>query len=570
MADPKDSLQEQLKLLCETYAARLPEEIKQIEEKWDELQHRGWNSGTLEILYRLTHNLTGSGATFGFRLLSDTARRLELHLKSMLESKAAPTAEAREKIGELLKALKQAAAIPDADLNSDSDKDKPHENIPVLAKDSSLSESSESSESSGASGEDRKLIFLVEDDQYLAQDLALQISYFGYNVRTFAQTTGLKEVVNQTPPAAIIMDIMLPEGSLAGPKIITEIQRDREEPIPVIFISSRNDLTARLQVVRAGGDAYFTKPVNIIGLINKLDILTARHTPEPYRILIVDDDAVLAAEYSLILRQSGMITSTIANPMQIVQPLVEFRPDLILMDVYMPDCNGIELAAAIRQQEAYVDIPIVFLSVETDRDKQLKAMGIGGDDFLTKPIQRQHLISAVSSRAERFRILHSFMTRDGLTGLLNHTKTKEQLELEVERAKRRNTQLAYAMIDIDHFKSVNDTHGHLSGDQALKSLALILRQRLRKTDIIGRYGGEEFAIILSDMDSADALKVLDEIRDRFSKIRQQSEKGVEFQVTFSCGVASFAAYAEAAKLNEAADKALYEAKRRGRNQVVLV
>lgn len=113
---------------------------------------------------------------------------------------------------------------------------------------------------------------------------------------------------------------------------------------------------------------------NIQALIDKLDVLAGRRLPEPYRILIVDDDAILAAHYSLTLRQAGMITSTVIDPMQIMQALDEFKPDLILMDVYMPNCNGLELTSAIRQDEAYVDIPVVYLSTETDFDKQLAAI----------------------------------------------------------------------------------------------------------------------------------------------------------------------------------------------------
>jgi diguanylate cyclase (GGDEF)-like protein len=210
----------------------------------------------------------------------------------------------------------------------------------------------------------------------------------------------------------------------------------------------------------------------------------------------------------------------------------------------------------------------VFLSTETSLDKQLAAMRLGGDDFLTKPIQLDHLISSVTSRAQRSRILRSFMIRDSLTGLLNHTKTKEHLDLEVARAQRRQGSLVFAMLDIDHFKSVNDTYGHPTGDRVIKNLARLLQQHLRKTDVIGRYGGEEFAVVLIDTDGPAGLRALDRIRSHFAQIRQQSE-GAEFTVTFSCGVATFPDYKSATELNDAADKALYEAKRGGRNQVIL-
>jgi diguanylate cyclase (GGDEF)-like protein len=237
------------------------------------------------------------------------------------------------------------------------------------------------------------------------------------------------------------------------------------------------------------------------------------------------------------------------------------------MDMYMPGASGIELAQLIRQQEAYVGIPIVFLSIETDVEKQLEAISHGGDDFLVKPIDPQHLIKSVTIRAERTRNMRFFMERDSLTGLLNHSNLIESLNTEVQRAERIGNDLCFAMIDIDHFKSVNDSYGHLTGDRVLKGLARLLQERLRKTDIIGRYGGEEFGVILFNTEEGDAGRILDEIRESFSKIRQYSGSN-EFFVTFSCGIASLSKCKDAGSLNHEADKALYEAKEEGRNRIV--
>ncbi|HEU5101705.1 MAG TPA: diguanylate cyclase, partial [Roseiflexaceae bacterium] len=300
----------------------------------------------------------------------------------------------------------------------------------------------------------------------------------------------------------------------------------------------------------------------------KLDALTARSLEEPYRILIVEDEPVAATYCAETLRQAGMQVAVVTDPLQVMQPLTEFRPDMILMDMYMPGCDGLDLASVIRQQEEYVSIPIVFLSAEASLDKQLEAMRLGGDDYMIKPIAPAHLISAVTSRVLRSRTLRSFMVRDGLTGLFNHTTTKEHLDIELARTRRNQSALAFAIIDIDRFKLVNDTYGHAIGDRVLKSLARLLRERLRQNDIIGRYGGEEFAVVLSGTDGPTAAAVLDEIRAGLAQIHQQVG-GEEFTVTFSCGIASFADYPDASKLADAADKALYAAKRAGRNRVML-
>ncbi len=413
-----------------------------------------------------------------------------------------------------------------------------------------------------------RLIFLVEDDDDIAQDLALQIGHFGYTVRIFHHLDSLKREIYGCQPAAIVMDVVFPEGNLAGIEMIHQLKQEYPSTVPVMFISVRDDVVSRLQAVRAGGSAYFTKPLNVAALIDKLDSLTTCEQPEPYRVLIIDDDPDVCSFYACLLQQHNMITTCVNNPLQFSQALFEFRPDLILMDVYMPECNGLELASVIRLQETYDGIPIVFLSNETDIEKQLAAMHRGGDDFLSKSMQPEHLVSVLESRACRSRIVRASMMRDSLTGLLNHTEIKERLYREVLYARRRQSALAFAMVDIDHFKSVNDTYGHPTGDCVIKSLTRVLQQRLRKTDIIGRYGGEEFAIMLPDTSGPAGAHILDGIREDFSHVRHYSEH-TDFSVTFSCGVADYPTFEDATVINKAADDALYQSKRNGRNQVCL-
>jgi diguanylate cyclase (GGDEF)-like protein len=365
------------------------------------------------------------------------------------------------------------------------------------------------------------------------------------------------------------MDIVFPEGDYAGTDAIAEFAQTSGLHVPVVFLSSRYDLLARLHAVRAGGAAYFTKPVDVSALVDKLDSMTSGVAPEPYRVLIVEDSPALSAFYAFTLQQAGMVVQVVNEPLNLLESLNDFTPELILMDMYMPEVNGLELARVIRQDAAFVSVPIVFLSGEQDLDKQFEAINLGVDDFLTKPIQPQHLILSAKSRIERYRMLRSYMVRDSLTGLLNHTKTKEQLDIEFTRAVRHNRPMAFVMVDLDHFKSVNDTYGHPTGDRVIKSLSRLLRQRLRQSDLVGRFGGEEFAVILTETDSATAVNLMDEIREAFARIRQQSDDK-EFSVTFSCGIATYPGTVNSAsELNSLADKALYEAKHGGRNRVVL-
>lgn len=281
---------------------------------------------------------------------------------------------------------------------------------------------------------------------------------------------------------------------------------------------------------------------------------------------MVDDDPQVAEGLALTLRSAGMLASSLADPLQILGALAELRPDLLLLDMHMPTCTGTEVAAVIRQVEPLAGLPIVFLSGERDFTRQMAAMGEGADDFLTKPIAPERLVAHVTHRAWRGRLLLGLMVRDGLTGLLNHSALLDQLDIEVARARRLGGRLVFAMTDLDHFKRVNDTQGHGMGDQVLRAFSRLLQQRLRRTDALGRYGGEEFGIVLPDTELAEAQTLLEGLREDFAAQRFHGPGGA-FGVTFSAGLADFPVHGDGAGLCEAADRALYGAKAGGRNRV---
>ena len=158
------------------------------------------------------------------------------------------------------------------------------------------------------------------------------------------------------------------------------------------------------------------------------------------------------------------------------------------------------------------------------------------------------------------------MVEDGLTGLYNHVKSKSLLRQCLQRAQRQQLPVTYAILDIDHFKRVNDTYGHSVGDKVIKTLARHLKQRLREADVIGRYGGEEFVVVLYNCDPDKGYELLDRVRIDFEQIYHTYDEGI-FSTTFSAGLAHFPAYAAAAELMVAADDALYVAKKAGRNCV---
>ncbi|NPV74896.1 MAG: diguanylate cyclase [Anaerolineae bacterium] len=415
-----------------------------------------------------------------------------------------------------------------------------------------------------------RTLYTVDKDILHLAELTEQVGYYGYGLENYHDLKDLLEAERQKKPTAILMHTAFLSKEPANLALIQEVRKAAGPAVPLLFMTETDNFEERLATVRAGGKAYFTKPVDVGALIEVLDEHSFQEAlaNEPYHVIIVDDSPLQATFASAHLRKIGVETLILHDPSVILQAMNDFSPDLIILDMYMPAASGIEVAGVIRQIEAFVSIPIVFLSSETDRDVQLEALSLGGDDFLTKPIKPEHLISAVLSRAERYRRLRSLMIRDSLTRLYNNSAMQERLNQETLRSSRQGYCFSYAILDIDHFKSVNDTYGHAAGDRVLKNLANLLRQRLRRSDVIGRIGGEEFAVIFPDTPPAAAGKVMTELLSRFAAIQHRTGSQT-FTATFSCGVASYPEFSTAADISNAADQSLYEAKRRGRNQVVL-
>jgi len=540
MTTDKNSIEAQLAAVRQTFINQLPQRMEAIFEA-----HRAWlnklcGGPELDEFHRLVHSLTGSGATFGMPKLSADSRILEQYLKALKE-KTSHDATDQAEVERLLQIIVDAIDQPIIEAATTTT------TVPPSAPQT-------------PSG---KLVHIFDSTPVHGHDLVEQLKHLGYQVCLYTSADEFSSAVAKQRPS-----IMLIEDEGNGLTTITKIQAKLPSNIPVIFITNHTDFQTRLNAIRAGSAAFFTRPVAVESLIDAIETILDKTPAEPPRVLVVDDVQEQADLNAMVLRQAGMTVQVETDAMKVYQALDTFQPELILMDMHMPKCSGTELASIIRQRPDYVGIPITFLSSETDRKLQLNAMRHGGDEFLNKPLAPRELAEAVRIRVERYRTLRTYMTRDGLTGLLNHSSVLEKLEVEIARNHRYGDKLCFAMIDIDHFKQVNDRYGHGAGDSVLKNLARLLQQRLRKTDIIGRYGGEEFVIIMPQTTPNEAFKVIDEIREHFALFNHPSGTQ-QFQVTFSGGISSCPPLCDIIPLLEAADQVLYRAKENGRNQIIL-
>ncbi|MHA1598574.1 MAG: diguanylate cyclase [Alphaproteobacteria bacterium] len=548
MANISGNVEDKLALLRRMYLDQMPAKVAEftaLDQPSDDASDEDFRT-YFHAIEALAHKLAGSGATYGFPDISEAAKALELKCGGLGEGDLDDRGQAVSSVRTLESSLRD---VIDGIIQDDNDAPEPSVETNMAP--------------SAGTG---RTVALVGDAEGELRRIGDELDGFDFTARYINIDDGLIDALIETKPVGIVFN--LSDDSGTGLENMSKLHADDRCMCPLVVLSDRQDIDTRLKVARAHSEHFMMHPVMTADIVDILDQMVVSDGGGDFRILVVDDDLSTARYTQTVLQGAGMICEYITEPLTIMDVLDDFSPELILMDLYMPDCNGQELAAVIRQQESFSGIPIVFLSGEADVDKQLVAMRAGGDDFLTKPIKSNHLISSVSMRVLRFRMLRSQMVRDSMTGLLNHTTTHEFMDKEVARAHRAKTSLAVASLDIDHFKAVNDTHGHGVGDVVIKSLSRLMKQRLRSTDIIGRMGGEEFAAVLTETTAEQAASIFNQIRQDFADIVYKSDAG-DFSVTLSCGIAEYPAQQSSAELLEASDSALYKAKHGGRNKVVL-
>jgi two-component system cell cycle response regulator len=407
-------------------------------------------------------------------------------------------------------------------------------------------------------------------------------------------------------PDLIMLDVMMPE--MNGFEVARVLKEDnRTRSIPIIMVTALDDPEHEHAGRAAGAEEYLSKPVrpqeliaranSLISLRQYRDQLSIRNhsqwsfivdrhsddaAPELQKevplVLLVEDNESDAELVRHFLKDLPFRLERLSNGEEAVELCRTGRVDMMLLDILLPGLNGFDVCRQVRSSEKGKDMPIVVITCLEDMDSRLKCLELQADDFLVKPIVGRELQARVKILLEKKNQLDKLRSHyeealnsaivDWLTGLYNHGYFKKFLDLEIKKSLRQRYPITLIMIDIDNFKTVNDAYGHPAGDVILQELAQVVRKSVREVDLVARYGGDEFAIVLPYSDGHSALGVARRIDEAIKKHGFSPLSSLENRLTVSMGVAGYPQDAvHVDELIHSADQKLYTAKIKGKNQI---
>jgi len=404
----------------------------------------------------------------------------------------------------------------------------------------------------------------------------------------------------------VLLDVMMPE--MDGFEVCAKL---KENPvthhIPVVMVTALDQPSDRVRGLEAGADDFLTKPVSDIALLARVRSLvrlkmaadelrmravTSREigiadpefaavaeTGKAGRVLLVDD------RRSSYERIAGILTAEHTvdvepNPQEALFHAAEAEYECMIVSLGLENFDGLRLCSQVRSLDRTRGVPILMVAEAEDSARLLRGLEIGVNDYLVRPIDKNELLARVRTQIRRRRYTARLRDNvqqsmemaitDGLTGLYNRRYMESHLSTLVEQAAGRGKPLALLVLDIDFFKSINDTHGHDAGDDVLREFAVRVKKSIRGIDLACRYGGEEFVVVMPETDMAVAALVAERIRRRIAGEPFAIEQGAKaIDVTLSIGLAALGSREDTgATILKRADQALYRAKRDGRNRVV--
>ena len=303
----------------------------------------------------------------------------------------------------------------------------------------------------------------------------------------------------------------------------------------ILILSDTDSLSDRITLARSGVSSFLVKPVVTATIWQTVEGLIKQNREAVTSILIVDDDVVYLDALRSLLEPWGIKVSTLAEPLQFLEVLQAIKPDLVILDIEMPQIDGIELCQALRCDPDWQEIPVLFLTARQDIKTIQKIFEIGADDYISKPVVGAELIARINNRLDRSRLLHSLATQDRLTGLTNRIQSSRQIEtiLQAKRA------FSLAVIKIIELEQINLKYGHATGDRILAQWGKVIQTTLRYDEITSYWSNGDFIIGMPNLNKTQAEEHLIELLSIFRKQIFTSPEGNRFQASFNCATAEF-------------------------------
>ncbi|SFD75871.1 PAS domain S-box protein [Pseudoalteromonas denitrificans] len=389
----KSDITDKLFALKLAFKKQLPNKFIEMEQLWQSVCEG--DKSKLILLKRLLHNLAGSAGTYGSARVSAKAQELVQQIKLIIEKKLVDSSLSEKDITKFTFSLEKLKRLSEQWQPSQTSYTDSFSFIHPIKKDVK---------------KNSKLIYFVEDDPFFAEDLLIKLEQTQYKVVHFSTLEEFEHAFNAERPTGIIMNMLFDQGELSGAHIIARLKKKFSSFPPVVFLSANTDVKSRLAAVHAGADRYFTKPTDFEKLMQTLDGLTSQKDKEPYKVLIVDDSKSMLLYYESILTDAGIDVKTLIDPLKSIDVMTRFKPELVILDIFMPGCSGLELAQVIRQDDVWAMTPIMFLTSESDPELKVDAMELGGDEFLVKPVEPMHFISSVIAKSKRARWVNQLNT----------------------------------------------------------------------------------------------------------------------------------------------------------------
>ena len=551
MTDYKPIGKDKFEKIRKIYVESFPEKLQVITRYLKALSDHDDRSTIFMEFKNEVHKLAGSSGSHGFDEIYQLSRKIEKLLAELVDDNTQWDKCAEhfnQQVNTLIASLKDIMREYNMKLPLDNVNDQhasdhlAHRKLPIF------------------------IISEKEDELALLTDVLENRSF---SVYAFKDLKKAQEASKEQVPAIIVLEIDEDLSMLAKGNIHAEFCSSGDIKPAIVIISRREDTDTRMKASLLGIDAFFASPINAHNFISTLDVLLAFRESKQGRVLLADEDQDRIDYIASVFKNENFESIAVNKATHIVDELVNFKPDLILLSLAQCKSEQGNVAKMIRSHEYYFNVPIICIVGKNDSHLKPNLLDLGVDDCITTDELSAGRLIALRQKIVRFRRANHLIIMDSLTGTLNRDAFVDRANEEISLAKRRGENICLAMIDIDHFKHINDANGHAVGDYVLRHLSDYLSNRLRRSDIVGRYGGDEFLVLLPDTDLNSAYLVLDMVRQNLinQTIRVRDS---QVNVSISLGLVS----ARAADIRNVemliaeADKKLYEAKMSGRNKLI--